>query len=518
MDALTYTPAYGFVVVQLYQDLTITTGRAVRIMIHDSTWLARTRVMRRIRLAAPVGFLLACALLAALPGVASATAPEMSGEWELIMSSGSEHVKGIALISSEANAQGEFAASSVRFEGVVPGTFSGTLEGSKASVKLTTQAYGPFPAGEFTSSTMTIESNGGSLSISGKGLLTTGGPPMSRTLIATRIKTHKQIEEQEEKEKQEQEERELRENIRGEWSLTLKVGPQTSHGTALITADANAQNEFASSSALFEGFDPGTFSGTLEGGKASVAVTNQAFEPVPAGEFTSSTMTVVSSSNSLSISGSGTLTLLASKGKLPAELTATRTKTYKEVTERQAKEKAEREKAEHEAKEKAEREAKEKAEREAREAAEKAAAGKPGQQSGGNGSTPPLVSVAPAGKTFTVSPSGVLSLRITNPNPYAIAGRVTLLVAQAGKAGKVSTATGKAKRKKGASLGTASFGISPTGTELVKIKLSKLGRTETMHHAVIHVIATIITQANGQTSTIKTFALTLHAKPARSKA
>lgn len=509
-------------------------------MTHDdSTWLARTRLTRRMRLTAPVGLLLACALLAGLPAVATATTTEMRGEWELALNSKSIHAKAQALISKEANGSGEFAAASVLFEHVNPGTFSGTLEGGKATVTVTSDAYQQFPEATFTSAAMTIESNSGSLSMSGEGTLTVGTQKESAMLVATRILTQQQVEEREAreaKEKQEREEQEARENIRGEWALTVTDGPQSSKGTALITEKANLKNEFASSSALFEGAVKGAFSGTLEGAKASVTVTTEAYGSFPASSFTSKAMTVVSSGGSLSMSGEGTLTV--GETTLPgATLTATRTKTYQEVKAREAKEKLEREarekaerearekaereareKAEREAREKLEREAREKAEREAREAAERAAltkVGPTGPPSGG-GSAPTLVSVELTGKTFAVSPSGVLALRVTNPNPYAIAGRVMLLMAHAGKAGKASTA-GSATSGRATSLGTASFGISPSGAEIVKIKLSRLGRARTAHHPVIHVIATITTQAGGQKSTIKTFALTLRAKLAHGK-
>jgi hypothetical protein len=496
--------------------------------------------MRWMRLTAPLGFLLACALLVSLPAVATATTTEMRGEWELSLTSKLIHAKAQALISKEATAQGEFAATGVLFEHVNPGSFEGTLESGKATVTVTSNAYQQFPEAIFTSAAMTVESNGGSLSISGEGTLTVGTEKETAMLVATRILTQQQVEEREAKEakeKQEREEREARENIRGEWALTVTEGPQSSKGIALITDEANTKNEFASSGALFESAIPGAFSGTLEGTKASVTVSTEAYGSFPASTFTSKAITITSGGKSLSMSGEGTLTVGATT--LPgATLTATRTKTYQEVKAREAKEKAEREakekaeqeakareakekaereakeKAEREAKEKAEREAREKAEREAREAAEKAALAKAGQTGPPGGSVAPaLVSVQLTGKTFTVSSSGVLSLRVTNPNSYAIAGRVTLLIEKPGKAGKAS----RAAASKSTSLGTVSFGVSPTGAELVKIKLSKLGRTEMAHHPSMHAIATITTEASGQKSTVKTFALTLHAKPVAGK-
>jgi hypothetical protein len=496
--------------------------------------------MRRTRLTAPVGFLLAWVLLAGLPAAALATAPEMRGEWELVLKSSGQTLKGKTLISEEANVKGEFASHTVQFESGDTGTFSGTLEGGKASVTITTAPLGPFPAGEFVSTTMTVEVGASSLALSGEGAFTLGVQKAPGTLTATRIKTYKQIEEQEAREKREREESEARANVRGEWALTLENGPEKVNGTALITAEANSKNEFASSGALFESVIPGAFSGTLEGSKATVKITTQATGPFPAGEFTSTKIVVTSTVNSMSMSGSGKLTLGTNEleGTL---LTATRIKTHQEVEqatkEREAKEKQEKEaleakqkaereaqekaareakekqekealeakqKAEREAQEKTAREAKEKQEREAREAAEKAAI-----------ATTRLVSVQLAGKTFTVGATELISLQITNPNPYAISGRVTLLPAKSGRAGK-SSAGGTGK--KAGSLGTVSFGISSKGEQLVKLKLSQRGRAELARHKTLHVLATVITEASGQTTATKTFSLTLRtAKPAHGK-
>jgi hypothetical protein len=487
-----------------------------------------TRVPRRTRLTATFGLLLACALLAALPTAAFATAPEMRGEWELVLKSGPSTFKGTTIISNEANAKGEFASNTVQFEDTITGTFSGKLEGSTASVKITTNPIGPAPASEFLSTEIGVESGVGSLSLKGKGAFTVGTQTGEGTLVATRIRTYKQIEEQAARE---QRELEARENVLGEWSLVVKAGSQTSTGTVLITTEANTENKFASSSGLFDGAVAGTFSGTLEESTASVEVTAEAYGPIPATKFTSTTMTIESNGGSLSMSGSGTLT--AGTTQIPgATLLATRIKTYKEVTEREAKEKTEREakekvereakekaereakektereakeKVEREAKEKAEREAKEKTEREAREAAEK---GKAATNNNGNGKTPALVSVQLAGNTFTVGASELLSLQITNPNPYAIAGRVTLHMAQ----------SSRAAGKKAVSLGTVSFGIAPNGKQTVKLKLSQKGRSELAHHrGALHAVAMVTTKASGQTTTTKTFDLTLRAaKLARS--
>jgi hypothetical protein len=515
-------------------------------MIHDSTWLARTCAAHRMRLTASIGLLLACMLLVALPAMASASTPEMRGEWELLIKApGEAPAKGIALISVEANGSGEFATDNFLVEHVIHGTFSGTLEGAKASVEVTTEAYGPLPAAKFTSTTMTVEPNGATPSISGSGELVSGKePPVTGTIVATRIKTYREVEEREEreaKEKQAREEQEARENIRGEWSLVVKVGPETSNGTALIKTAANAENKFASSGVLFESIVPGSFSGTLEGSTATVTVTSEAYGPAPANEFTGEKITVTSTGNSLSISGTGKLYSNKALVTENATLVATRIKTYAEVVAREAKEKLEREakekeakekleleakeqeakaKAEQEAKAKAEQEAKAKAELEAKAKAEQEAKAKAEQEAKAKAeqeakkkatiSQATLVSVQLVGKTFTVSTAGLLSLQVSNPNAYAISGRITLVMGQSAKAGKTSSAHGSAS-KKAESLGTVSFGISPNGKQLVKLELSQGGRAELAHHKTLSVLATVLTKASGQATTTKTLTLTLHA-------
>lgn len=533
-------------------------------MAHDSTWLIRTRAAHRTRLAdrladrlahrtrlaqrtrltASIALLFACTLFAGLPAAASASTPEIRGEWELSITTSTQHVNGKALIVDEPNAQGEFASSTALFEGVISGTFSGTITGSNATVKVTTKAYGPIEAGEFTSSAITIASSGGSPSMSGQGMISAGGgTPESATFSATQIRTYKQIEEQEAKEKQEREEQEARENIRGEWSLTVKAGPDTSNGIAIIKTTASPQNKFTSSTALFEAVVPGTFSGTLEGATATVTVASEAYGPVPATEFTGEKITVNSTDNSLSISGTGKLysnkvlitesaTLIATRTKTYAELTAREAKEKlereaEEKAEREAKEKLEREKQEQEAKAKAELEAKAKAELEAKTKAELEAKAKAEAEAKTKAaleaktkaeleaqkkaalSKAALTSVELNGKTFTASAAGLLSLQVTNPNPYAISGRITLVVDQPAKAGKASAA--HSAGKKALSLGTASFGISPSGRQLVKLVLSQSGRTELTRHKTLRVLATVLTKADGQAPTSKTLTLTLRA-------
>jgi hypothetical protein len=465
---------------------------------------------------------LACSALAALPAGAMATAPEMRGEWSVLLTSGGQTVvAGKTVISQEPNVKGEFISQTVFFEDGGTGSFSGTLEGGKATVKLIANPEKGFPEGQFNSPPggMTVETVG-ALTISGEGTIKVLTNEAKGTFTATKIKTYKEVEEREAREKLELEEREARGNVRGEWSLTIEAGPQVAKGVAIIGEEASSENRFASASALFEGIVPSTFSGKLEGGEASVTVTTAATGPIPASTFTATKIVVTSASNPTSMTGAGTLT--AEKNSYPATFTATRVKTHQEVLEREQQEREAREaveKAEREAKEKQEREAKEKQEREARErealaakerevkerqereAAEKAAA-KTSSNGPGN---PALVAVRLAGKTFTVS-SGLLSLQIRNPNPYAISGRVTLLAAKS-----------RHKAAKASSLGTASFGVAADGEQLVKLKLSQSGRTELAHHKILHALATITTEASGQPATTKTFSLTLHTAKPRSK-
>ncbi len=353
-------------------------------MIHDSTWLGRTRARRRARMAAPLVFVLGCVLLtlAGFASVALASGPEMRGEWEIVLKAGGQTNTGTTVIRQEAGAKGEFASEAVQFTQGSPGTFEGTLEGSSAKVKITTSAAGSLPPSQFESETMTVTSGAGTLEISGEGTFTVPALNLKATgtVVAKRIKAHKEVEEREARELKEREEKKAREAIRGEWALTVEYG-QTAKGIALVTEEANAKNEFASSSSLFESVVPGSFSGTLEGKEASLTIATEAAGPYPATTFTGAKIAVTLTGSSMSMTGAGTLSV--GGNSIPATVTATRVKTYAEVlarerAEAEAKEKQEREvqeakeKTEREAKEKTELEAKEKREREAREAVEKA--------------------------------------------------------------------------------------------------------------------------------------------------
>jgi type IV secretory pathway VirB10-like protein len=486
---------------------------------------------RRLVRSIALGCLLAGVLLGGLPAAASAAAPEMRGEWELVVTTPSgpaqgSPVRGGAMITNEANAQGEFATNNVLFSGAIHGMLSGKLEGSKASIVIKTEPYPPYPSAEFASTTLTVEANGGSLSMSGSGTFTpdTSKPGTTEpgTLAATRLKTYKEIEEREAREKKEREEREAREkkereerearekkereereargNVRGEWELTLSSGAGSVKGMALIANAANTKNEFASNGALFEGVVPGSFSGTLEGGKASVKITTQAYGSFPASEFTSTTITVTSTTNPMSMSGSGTGTFG------PATLTATRIKTYKQVEEQLAKEAKEAKEAREaqEAKEMREaREAKEKQEREASEKLAREAVLKTAPPTAIVPSIIRLFSAAPAGSTFSATSSGAVSLELSNPNGFPVQGHLMLVTTGAGKA-----ASAKSK-KKAISLGTASFTIAANGHEVVKIKLSKGNDAMLVRRKKLHATLTVSTIAAGDSPVVKAYAVTL---------
>jgi hypothetical protein len=502
-----------------------------------------TGMVRHLR-AALLGCLLVAAVTIAMPASASAATVEMPGEWELVFNKEGTIIKGVAIISAEANGKGEFASESALFEKVVPGAFTGTLNGARteASIKVTTQQYATVPATEFTSSNIQVQSSG-TLSMSGSGTVVyspgqPGSTSGSATVVATRIKTYKEVQERlarekherEEKELQERHEREeaeLREEIRGEWSLTLKCGSHTGHGVARITQAASPHNEFSSSTTIFEGSIPGSFSGQLELSTAKVKITTQAAGSLPASTFTSSSMalaTVVEGGKSeLTMSGSGTFE--AGGLSVPGTtLTATRVKNDAELVELEAKELIEREAVEkkareakeaQEAAEKAQREAHEKQQRETqeREAREKLEAQRKATEKTGVTTSGPTLSVTPLSKTLTVSSSGSLSLVLSNPNAWSVKGSIAL-TAPAGHAGKAHTSTKTSGRRKRhvPPLARASFTIGAHGNVTIKLTLSKAGRAELAHSKTLTVIATVHTQAStGGASASKTYKVTLRA-------
>jgi hypothetical protein len=487
--------------------------------------LRSKRVPRGTRAAAIVGLgpLLAGALLAGLPAPALASAPEVRGEWAFTETTQGETVKGTALVTEEVNAKDEFSAPTVA-ESIVRGSMKVTLEGSKATVTTTSEPFGTLvPATEFKSSTMTVVEGPSSLSISGEGELKLGTEQTRGTLELIRVKTQKQIEEQQEREKKELEEREARANIRGEWSLTLESGPTVLKGIALVTTEANSKSEFASKSALFdEGILGGTFSGTLSGAEADVTVTTEEAGDVPASVFTGEKITVSTPTNPTSMSGTGTVRFGGPSGTpYPTTFTATRLRSYgqieeQETKEREAKEKQEKEaqeakeKAEAEAKAKAEAEAKAKAEAEAKAKAEAEAKAKAEAEAKAKAAREaseaqerlaktavtvlPLVSPEPTAKTLTVGDSGSLALGIASRNAYTIQGHVTL--------------TDRKSKKASMSFGGASFTISANGSATVKIKLPSAARAYLAHHKTLHVSVEISTEADGMHSS-RTYTITL---------
>ena len=483
-------------------------------MGHHWRWHGSTRVPRGPRLTAIVGLLLACALLAALPAVASASTPEMRGEWALTVSSSAGVLHGVAHITQEANAKGEFAASTVTWQEQSgwSGTFTGTLEGATATVETSSAVFGPVPEGKFKSKEMTVEEGAGTLALSGKGMLKLGNEPEKEaTETLTRVRSQKQIEEQEAKERKEHEEAAARQAIRGEWALTLQSVAGTLKGIAFITDPANSKNEFASSSALFEGIDPASFEGKLEGSEATVKIITQAGGGFPEGKFTASGVVVSSASNPASMTGTGTYTLGGTEIK-ETKLTATRVRTEQQIlehekAEREAKEKQEaeeREAAEKASREKQEqeqkaRELKERQEREAREAAEKAAGVKAPPPPGPT--VNPLVPVTIGAKTFTLSHGGAVSLGLTNPGGSPEYGHLKLTLAKAGKGASASRST--------STLGEASFSIAPPGSEVVKVNLSNSARAQLAPHKYQRVLLTVTTQASGQPTATKSYTITL---------
>lgn len=494
-------------------------------MTHDSTWLGRTRAGRGGRPAVALAFALGCMLivLAGFASVASASNPEMRGEWEIVLKAGSQTNTGTTIIRQEAGPKGEFASEPVQLLAGSPGTFTGTLEGSTAKVKITTTASSTIAASEFESETMTVTSGAGTLEISGEGMFSVPAysVKMTGTVVAKRIKTYKEVEEREARELREKEEKEAREAMRGEWELTLNYG-QTVKGKAVVT-EVNAKNEFVSSSGLFEGVAPGRFTGTLEGSEASVKVTTEAAGPLPATTFTGTKITVTRTSNSMSMNGTGVFSV--GGNSIPAAATATRIKTYQEVlareqAEAEAKAKQEQEaqeaqeaqeKAEREAKEKGERETRERREREAREEVEKANKIAPP-------STGPLVTpaapmpVVVATKALTVPSNGGVSLKLTNPNGAAATGQLKLTATI-----KVASSKHRGHAKsKTITLGQASFSLTGNGTETVKIALSHSARSELAQLKTMHVLIALTTETGGKQAAAATYKLTLSA-PAHKK-
>ncbi|MGA7703275.1 MAG: hypothetical protein WB998_00100 [Solirubrobacteraceae bacterium] len=494
-------------------------------MIHETTWLGRTRAGRGARKAAPLVFVLGCVLLAlaGFASAASASAPEMRGEWEIVLKAGGQTNMGTTIIRQEANAQGEFASEAVQLAQGSPGTFTGTLEGATATVKITASPANGVPASEFNSATMTVTSGVGTLEISGEGTFAVPSLGMTApgTVVAKRIKTYQEVQEREARELREREEKEAREAIRGEWALTLEDGPVVVKEIALISEQANSKNEFRAKSVMVEGKPAGTFTGTLKGAEADVTLTtNEVPGQLPPGTFQSSAIAVSSKSNPTSMTGSGELSF---EGGYPppstATLTATRVRSYQQVQAQEAKERAEeeekekqaeeaqvaKEKAEQLAKETAERETRERREREAHEALEKfnkAIVPPPVEAP-----KPTLISVALAPKTLkgvTVGHGHTVSLALSNPNHLTVGGQLDMFTATSG-----STST----KKKITQFGTASFTLTASGATVVKLKLSSANYATLLHRRRLRVVVNVTTTADGVSTPTKSYGVTLSATP-----
>jgi hypothetical protein len=492
-------------------------------MIHDSTWLGRTRSQHRMRVAAPLGLLLACTLLAGFASTAAAVPYDMRGEWSLEFKSNHEPtVVDTGVIDKWNSGTGEFSgtfhagASGGNLEAKLQGTLSGT------TISLTTTTVAPFGTVTFVSKEeTTLNTTANTLTGTGAYYLN-GNFSEAGEVSGRRLKSYQEIIEQEERERKEREEQRVREEVRGEWAITVGSGSQSFKGVALVTQSANSKDEFAASSAIYEGVNPGTFSGKLEGNTTSVEVTTPPYAPasLPGTTFSSEAMMFEYTVSSMSISGSGTFKVEGGP-EFPTTMTATRIKTYgqvieRETAEREAKETQEREareakeKAEREATEKTELEAKEKREREAREALEKAAIVTVVPKSLPQIIPPsnPLVPVLLATKTLTVGHGGALSLKLENPGASPEHGLLKLTLAKGGKAASTKHSSA------GATLGQGSFTIAAHGSEVVTVKLSRSGRAQLTHHKTLQALLTVTTEAAGQPTTTKTYTITLHAAKA----
>lgn|GEM_PF-3524271 len=490
-------------------------------MIHDSTWLGRTHAQHRMRVATSLGLLLACMLLAGFASTATAAPYDMRGEWSLEFKSKNEPtVVDTGVIDKWNSGTGEFSgtfhagASGGNLEAKLQGTLSGT------TISLTTTTVAPFGTVTFVSKEeSTLNTTANTLTGTGAYYLN-GNFSEAGEVSGRRLKSYQEIIEQEERERKEREEQRVREEVRGEWAITVGSGAQSYKGVALITHSANSKDEFAASSAIYEGVNPGTFSGKLEGSTTSVEVTTPPYAPanLPGTTFTSKAMMFEYTVSSMSISGSGTFKVEGGP-EFPTTMTATRIKTYgqvleRETAEREAKETQEREARE--AKEKAEREEKEKREREEKERQEALEKAKLAEISPPPLKTPPqiippsnpLVPVLLAAKTLTVGPGGALALKLENPGASPEHGLLKLTLAKGGKAASTKHSSA------GATLGQGSFAIAAHGSEVVSVKLSKSGRAQLTHHKTLQALLTVTTEAAGQPTTTKTYTITLHAAKA----
>jgi len=465
--------------------------------------------MRSMRLTASLGLLLACMLLAAFASTASATSYDMRGAWSMeFTSNGEAPLSETGIINQMNNGTGAFSGTLHATIGVTS-SIEGTLSGTTVSLKSVT----PTPIGVITFITNSVTLNTTTNKLSGMGTYYVNGNVLEPgEVTGTRLKTYMEVEEQEAREKREQEERTARVNVRGEWALTLAAGPETLKGVALISEEATSENKFASSSAVFESSTLGTFSGTLEGSKASVTVTTEAAGQLPPGTFTSTTVAVTSTTDSMSMSGSGTLTFGGMT--IPGTLTAMRVRTHQQIAEQEAQGREAKEKEAQEAAEKTARERKEGElkEREAAAAKNTPVINTPVSPTTNTGNPTntgnALMPVDLAAKTLKLGHSDAISLDLTNPGGSPVHGHLKLTLTKTGKASRAKHTTGSSQSS---TLGEASFSIAGHGTEVVKVKLSKSGRAQLARLKSLRVLVTVTTQAGGHPDITKSYAITLRA-------
>ncbi len=151
-----------------------------------------------------LGALLACVLLAGAGASANAsTTYEVRGEWTYVVTCtcefvgvGGHSLPGKVTISKMSLASGEFSGEGI-LDGIVPGTISGTVTGSDVSAVLNL----PAPTGgayTLTTTGSVEESGSGEMSMSTAGSwVTPNGETPTGTFIAKRIRTYKEIEEEE---------------------------------------------------------------------------------------------------------------------------------------------------------------------------------------------------------------------------------------------------------------------------------------------------------------------------------
>jgi hypothetical protein len=176
-------------------------------MMHDSTWLARTRATRWMRLAAPVGFLLTCVLLAGFAQIASAATYDMRGEWSIELKSAKEPPFLKAGVINQMNlVGGEF--SGTLHEKSTTSSIEGTLSGTTASITITSHTS----FGVITFVTKTAAVNTTTNSLSGSGAYYLEGQEIEPSEISgTRTKTYLEVQKREAQELKEQEEKEAKE-------------------------------------------------------------------------------------------------------------------------------------------------------------------------------------------------------------------------------------------------------------------------------------------------------------------